>query len=336
MSVDDRRCFAGDCPLVGKASSLTKMDNNINIRQGQYKDLCNNSFSSNHVLVAGNSNVPDSGNGASSLNFLNRLHSGNSNRQGALVINENSNPIPKTNCFVEGKGKGIIHLDNSVTPKKLKLSSTTLDSNTSSSGMMIFVNRFVNSNAIPGLRRSNCIPSTEVNPAHDNSNNNFLKGPNQIEIQNSGDAESMSIVNCENTTLVSEIRISEGNLGEDFENSNPVFHSNKYSLLNALQDEGNNEIPLINQKVENLEEGEILDKVDDCLVIVVADSSLCNNEDKAVSSNFKSNSKGSLHSHKIKLAKEMKFLGPLNSSTRMTRNSSIKTKSGGISPFKSK
>ncbi|PKU83337.1 hypothetical protein MA16_Dca016284 [Dendrobium catenatum] len=336
MSVDDRRRSASDCTLIDKASSLINTDNNINIRQGQYKDLFNNSLSSNHVLVAGNSNIPDSGNGASSLNFLNQLQSGNSILQGALVIKENSNPIPKTNYFVEGKGKGIIQLEISITPKKLKLSSSTLDSNTSSSGKKIFVNHFVNSNAIPGLRRSNCLPSIEVNSAPECSNKNFLKAPNQIEIHNSGDAESMSIANSENSALVTEIRIPEGNLEEDQENTNPVFHSNKFSLLNALLDEGKADIPLNNQKVENLEEGEILDKKDECHEITVADSILCNNGDKAVSVNFKSNSKGSLHSQKIKLAKEMKFLGPLSSSSRMTRNNSIKTKSGGISPFKSK
>ncbi|PKU82513.1 hypothetical protein MA16_Dca022970 [Dendrobium catenatum] len=336
MSEDDRRRSAGDCPRDDKLSSLIKMDNNMNIRQGQYKDLNNNSLSSNHVLVAGNSNIPDSGNGASSLNFLNRLQSCNSIHQGALVIKENSNPILKTNSFVEGKGKGIIQLENSVTPKKLNLSSSTLDSNISSSGMKIFVIHFVNSNAIPGPRRSICIPFIDVNPALECFDKNILKVPNQIEIHNSGDAESMSVVNNDNTALVIEIRILDGNLEEDQENTNLVFHSNKFSLLNVLLDEGKAYIFLNNQKVENLEEGEILDKKDECHGITVTNSILCNNKDKAVSDNFNSNSKGSLHSHKIKLAKEMNFLGPLSSSTRMTRNNSINTKSGGISPFMSK
>ncbi|PKU75007.1 hypothetical protein MA16_Dca025913 [Dendrobium catenatum] len=336
MREDNHRCYAGDCPRDDKESLKIKKDNNINIPQGQYKDLNNNSLSSNHVLVAENLNIPDSGNGASGLNFLNRLQSCNSIHHGALVIKENSNPIPKTNCFVEGKGKVIIQLENSVTPKKLKLFSSTLDINTSSCGMKIFVNHFVNSNAIPGPRRSICIPFIDVNPALECSDKNFLKVPNQIEIHNSGDAESMSIVNNDNTDLVSEIRIPDGNLEEDQENTNSIFHSNKFSLLNVLLDEGKADILLNNQKVENLEDCEILEKKDECHGITVKDSILCNSEDKSVSDNFNSNSKGSLHSHKIKLAKEMKFLGPLSSSTRMTRNSSIKTKSGGISPFKSK
>ncbi|PKU87690.1 Protein SUPPRESSOR OF GENE SILENCING 3 like [Dendrobium catenatum] len=55
------------------------------------------------------------------------------------------------NTVRRGKGKAIVQMEDSETPKNLKLSEATSDINASTSRMKIFVNRFMNSNAIPDL-----------------------------------------------------------------------------------------------------------------------------------------------------------------------------------------
>ncbi|PKU60051.1 hypothetical protein MA16_Dca017037 [Dendrobium catenatum] len=336
MLVDDRRCSAGDCPREDRESSLMKTKTNNIIRQGQYKDFGNNSLSSNHNLVAGKWIIPESGLGSTSLNYLNCLQSCNSMQQGALLIKENSNPIQKTISFVEGKGKKIIQLDETETPKNLKLYISNHDTNASSSGMKIFVNRFVNSNAIPGPHHSNFIPSIAEIPALECYEKIILRDHNQIEIRNSGYAESNYDINTGNYAIVADIRQPEGNLEDEQNKSSPITHNNKFFLLNDLIEEGVVEELQTIQMVKDLEEGEILVNKDECQGNSEIDPIQGNIECKSVTDTIKSNSKGRLQSQKIKLAKEMKFLGPLSSSSRMTRNSSIKTKGGGISPFKSK
>ncbi|PKU78931.1 hypothetical protein MA16_Dca000275 [Dendrobium catenatum] len=121
-----------------------------NVRRGQYLEFDTLSLLSNSLLVVGNSNIMETGDGSAILNSKKQIQSHWMNRQGALVIKENSNPSPKLIKHVESKGKAIVDTVDTVTPINLKSSEITSDINASTSGMKIFVNRFVNSNAIPG------------------------------------------------------------------------------------------------------------------------------------------------------------------------------------------
>ncbi|PKU78116.1 hypothetical protein MA16_Dca013182 [Dendrobium catenatum] len=121
-----------------------------NVQQGQYSEFDNlqQSLSSNSMLVAGNSNIREIGYGLAILNSQQRIQMPLTKSQGTLVIKENSYPSPKLIKHVEGNGKAIVDMVDTVTPNNLKSSETPSDINLSTSGMKIFVNRFVNSNTI--------------------------------------------------------------------------------------------------------------------------------------------------------------------------------------------
>ncbi|PKU81882.1 hypothetical protein MA16_Dca003899 [Dendrobium catenatum] len=83
---------------------------------------------------------------------LSSPHPWNKTSQGALVIKEVSDVAPKKIIHVKGKGKSIAEDLENVTPRTNKVCST-LNSNdpaASSSRMKIYINRFGNSNVIPG------------------------------------------------------------------------------------------------------------------------------------------------------------------------------------------
>ncbi|KAL0922858.1 hypothetical protein M5K25_006887 [Dendrobium thyrsiflorum] len=84
--------------------------------------------------------------------------------QGPFVIKDVSAMSPKEIQHVEGKGKAIAEPAVNVTPKIAKAQSL-LDPDASSSGMKIFVNRFGNSNAIPGYSAINV---NSLNPVNKN------------------------------------------------------------------------------------------------------------------------------------------------------------------------
>ncbi|PKU85314.1 hypothetical protein MA16_Dca003053 [Dendrobium catenatum] len=155
MAVEDRRHSAGDCPSFECVSTPEDLKKRIIVNNdGRGQFLVVDSLSLNSLFGAGNSNSKKAGNGFSNVGSQQRSNSLGVIRQGVLRIKENSNPSSKQIKYVEGKGKAIAISERSETPNFLKTTGSSADVNVFSSGMKIFVNRFVNWNAIPGPSHS--------------------------------------------------------------------------------------------------------------------------------------------------------------------------------------
>ncbi|XP_028551527.1 uncharacterized protein LOC110100832 [Dendrobium catenatum] len=179
MAVDDRRLSACDCLKIGSKDSSEHskesleminnrlLQNSIKEADGQFQVVISNS---------GNSDLNSLKNDSTNLNSNLDSHIPSLKWNGALVIKDVAEHSLNVFKPVEGKGKAVTEMDPHIPPLKRngalvikeildqspnvvkhvegkgKAVAETL--NPSSSGIKLFVNRFGNSNAIPGLCRS--------------------------------------------------------------------------------------------------------------------------------------------------------------------------------------
>ncbi|PKU86405.1 hypothetical protein MA16_Dca013341 [Dendrobium catenatum] len=119
---------------------------------------------------------------------------------GPLVIMDNVVDVPRKIAYVEGKGKTIVYDNEIQTPwftwnSKEKLN---VDPSASSLEMKIYVNRFINSNAISG-------PVLEIN-----ANSNFSVSRN-LYFKDCLNTKEVSIVDKVNEVMPSRIGINDDN-----------------------------------------------------------------------------------------------------------------------------